>query len=183
MPEGVTAEDISTEKDDIYYQNEASYADAEAVWKAEGHDCVIDKEGPDQVGKPQEVAVKILQDKWEASFAEIAFTRLAHGTCRRIGPERLVIRATVVVTGQAEEAGYPENEECRRKRQKARIPAWLGAEERVRGAAEEFWRIERRYIWSEGVMAVLKCRPCGVHDERAKPEEYSCGRKPPGIAA
>src|SRR5579862_5885928 len=103
--------------------------------------------------------MEVLHDEREASLAEIAFARLAHGAGWWIGPERFVICASVVVTGEAEEAGYPEDEECGRVRQEARKPVRLGAEERVRRTAEEFRRIERRNIWAEGVVLVLKCCP------------------------
>ncbi len=122
VPERVTAKNISTQKHHVHNQNEGPDTDSETVGKSEGYHCVIDQKGPHQVGEPQKVAMVILQNQRKASFAEILLARLAHRARRRIGPERFVVCAAVVVTGQPEKAGYPENEKRRRKRQKARIP-------------------------------------------------------------
>ncbi len=183
VPEGVASEDVSSEKDDVHYQNQASYADAEAIWKAEGHDCVVNEEKPDNIGEPQKIAMEILQDEREASLAEIAFAWFTHSTRRRISPERLIVRAAVVITRQAKEAWNPEHKECRGERQKARIPSRLRAQKRVRRVAKKLRRIKRRDIRSEGVVAVLKRRPRGVHDKRTETEKDNRWGKPPGIAA
>ena len=63
--------------------------------------------------------MKVLEDQREAALAEIAFARLADGAGGRVGPEGFVVCAAVVVAGEAEEAGYPENEERGREGQEA----------------------------------------------------------------
>ena len=72
VPEGVAAEDIAAEKNNVHHQDEASDPDPEAVGETEGHDCVIDQESPHQVGEAQKVTMEILQDQGKASFAKIA---------------------------------------------------------------------------------------------------------------
>src|SRR5580658_6350705 len=103
--------------------------------------------------------MKILQDKGKGMLSQISLAGLAHRARRRIGPERFVIRAAVVVTGHAKQAGYPENEQSRRKRQIARVPTRLRTKQRMRRAAEKLGRIERRDVRPKGVMAVLERRP------------------------
>ena len=102
VAEGVAAEYIPAEKHNVHHQDDAPDPDPEAVRKAEAHDRVVNQKGPNQVGEPQEVAMEILQDQRKASFAEITLARLADRTRRRIGPERLVIGAAVVVAGEPE---------------------------------------------------------------------------------
>ena len=52
----------------------------------------------------EEVAVDVLDDERERVLAEIALARLADGARRRIRPERLVVGAAIVVTGEPEAA-------------------------------------------------------------------------------
>ena len=178
VAERVAAEYISAEKHNVHHQDEASDADAEAVGETEGHDCVVDQKGPHQVGEPQKVAMEILQDQRKASFAEIGLARLADGARRRIGPERFVVRAAVVVTGEPEEAGYPKNEKRRRKRQKARIPMRLGAEERVR-ANRRRARENRK-----GRCRGRRCSGCSATPPTwSKPEMRLIPEKPPRAKA
>ena len=142
VPEGMAAEYISAEKDNIQDQDEASDADPEAVRETKTDDCVIDQKCPYQVGETQKVAMEILHDQGKASFAEIGLARLTYRARRRVGPKRLVVGAAVVVTGEAKEARYPQDKKRRRKVHKIRIPRRLGTEEGVGRGAEEFRRIE-----------------------------------------
>src|SRR5271170_1696490 len=129
VAEGVAAKDVSGEKDDINYQNDGSDADAEVAIKVEGYNGIPHKKGPDDIGEAKEVAMEVLEDQGKAALAEVFLARLANGTGRRVGPEGFVVRAAIVIAGEAEETRDPENEEGRRKRQEARIPVRLGSEE------------------------------------------------------
>ena len=177
----MTAEYVSAEKHHVHSQDQASDPDAEAVRETEGHHCVIDQKGPYQVGEPQKVTMEVLQNQGKASFAEITLARLAYRARGRVGPERFVVCAAVVITGQPEEARDPKDEERRGKVQKARIPRRLGAEQGMRGTAEDFGRVKRRNVGSKRVVAVLPRRPCGVNQKRAQPQKYHRRRKPPRI--
>ena len=53
----------------------------------------------------QEVAMDVLQDERERVLAPVARSRFTDRARRRIGPERLVVRAAVVVAGEAEAGG------------------------------------------------------------------------------
>ena len=74
--------------------------------------------------------MEVLHDEWEAPLAEVAFARLTDGASWRVGPKGFVVRAAIVVTGEAEEAGDPEDEKCRGVRQEAWEPLRLRAEKR-----------------------------------------------------
>jgi hypothetical protein len=78
VAERVASEDISGEKHDVHYQDKASNPDPKSIREKERSYGVVDQESPDNVGEPQEVAMIVLQDEREASFAPIAFTRFAH---------------------------------------------------------------------------------------------------------
>ena len=60
-------------------------------------------------GHVEEEAMNVLEDQRKRAFATVSFSRLANGTGRRIGPECFVVGATIVVAGQAESAGCPED--------------------------------------------------------------------------
>src|SRR6476659_120287 len=126
--------------------------------------------------------MEILHDEWKGPFSQVAFARLANCARRRVGPERFVIGAPVVVAGHAEQAGYPENEQSRGEGQKAWVPSRFRAKQGVRGTSEKLVRIKRRYIWTIGVMAVLERCPVGIDQKRTEAQEDCRGRKPPGVA-
>ena len=54
-------------------------------------------------------------DERERTFTPVAFARLTNGACRRISPERFIVRAAIVVTGQPESARCPKDQQRRRK--------------------------------------------------------------------
>ena len=69
VAEGVAAEYIAAEKNNVHHQDEASDPNPEAVGETEGHDCVINQKSPHQVGEAQKVTMEILHDQGKASFA------------------------------------------------------------------------------------------------------------------
>src|SRR6185369_10649171 len=73
-------------------------------------------------GEVHEIAVDVLDDEGEITFAEVAFARFADGAVGGIGPERLVIRAAIVVAGETKSAGSPEDKEGARENQPMRPP-------------------------------------------------------------
>ena len=58
----------------------------------------------------QKVAMDVLKDQRERALAEIVLARLADGAGGRVGPERFVVCAAIVVAGEAESAGRPEDQ-------------------------------------------------------------------------
>src|ERR1700733_14549243 len=100
----MTPEYVSGQEYDIHDQNEAPDPDSKSLWKKESPQRVVDQKAPDNVREPQKVAMKVLHNERKGSFPQITLPGLTHRTCRRIGPERFVIRAAVVVAGQTEQA-------------------------------------------------------------------------------
>src|SRR5205085_9501197 len=109
-------------------QHDGSHANSKAVFKPERFHGIVSQNRPHQVGEAQKVTMKVLHNQREAAFAEIGLPRLADRARWRIGPEGLVVSATIVITGETEEARNPKDEQRRRKRQKARIPGRLRTE-------------------------------------------------------
>jgi hypothetical protein len=109
MTECVAAEDITGEQHHIDGQYDTADADTEVPVEPVGFDRIVDKKTPDYVRQAQKVAMEVLHDQWKVTFAKVRLSWLADGTCRRVGPERLIVSAAIVVTGEAEESRYPED--------------------------------------------------------------------------
>jgi hypothetical protein len=56
----------------------------------------------------EKVAVYVLEDQREAALTEVLLARLADRAGRGVGPECLVVCASIVVAGDAKAAGRPE---------------------------------------------------------------------------
>ena len=125
----------------------------------------------------------VLEDQRERLLTPVLTSRLAHGAGGRVAPERLVVRAAVVVAGEAEETGKRQDQQRRRERHPRRNPGRLRAEPRVRRIAPDFRRVERRQVGPVGVMRVLKCRPGRVPDKRRQTDEDRQRGRPPDVAA
>ncbi|MDQ6698800.1 MAG: hypothetical protein M3Z36_01285, partial [Acidobacteriota bacterium] len=61
---------------------------------------VVRQKNQEDEREVEKIAVDILQDERESTLAAIGFARLADGAGGRIGPERFVICAALVVTGE-----------------------------------------------------------------------------------
>src|SRR4051794_4185013 len=102
MAEGVASEHIATDQDHVRQQDQRPKADSEVAVKPERFHGVYRKQEPDDVGKAEEIAMEVLRYKREGFLAEVAVARLADGARNRVRPERLVIRAAIVVAGEPE---------------------------------------------------------------------------------
>ena len=51
----------------------------------------------------------VLHDQWERTLAPVALARLTYSAGRRIGPERFVVSATIIITGEPEATRCPKN--------------------------------------------------------------------------
>src|SRR5262245_46871504 len=149
VPERVAAKRIPAEQDHVDDEHKRANTDAErtfagrCVSKPETIDRVIGENGEYEDGQIQEVPVKILKNKGQLLFAALVLSWFADGAGGRIHPERLVIRAAIVITGEPETGRGPEDEQGRGKNQPAWPPRRPPAEPRVRRIAEQFRRIER----------------------------------------
>lgn len=65
---------------------------------------VVGKEQQEDQRGIQEVAVYVLQDQRQAVLTRVLLSRLSDRTRRRIGPERLVIGAPIVVARESEQS-------------------------------------------------------------------------------
>ena len=117
VAERVASESVATQQNDVDDQNDGAESDSEilvsGVSVEEPHRLVRiagENDEKNQCGV-QEVAVDVLDDERKESFTPVALSRLAHGTVGRIGPEALVIRAPVVVAGEAEPGGKGKNQQ------------------------------------------------------------------------
>ena len=122
----------------------------------------------------------ILDDQRERALTEVGLARLADSAGRRIGPERLVVSAAVLIASEAESAGRPEDQHggghpYGHPRGSFSQPGI------VAGFAEQLGRIERREIGAEAVVSALHRRPSGINDERGEAEKNHERLHPPQI--
>src|SRR5215216_4035308 len=115
----MTAERVSAEQHYVHREHERTDADAERlragrrIDEPERFPHVVGEDDEEDEGEVQEIAMHVLHDEREAALAEVALARLADRTGRWIGPERAIVGAAVVVAGEAEQAGRPEDQERR----------------------------------------------------------------------
>ena len=189
MPERVAAERVATEQDDVQHEHEAPDADPEGgrarrrVLEPEPLPGVVGEEDEEREGEDEEVAVDVLEHEGEAALAPVAAPGLADGARGRIRPERLVVRAPVVVAGEAESDGRPEDQEGGREGEPAGPARRPRTEERVRGVAEDLGGIEGREIGTRDVELSLEGGPRAVDDEGREAEEDGQRLRPPRIRA
>src|SRR3954454_1074375 len=108
----MASERVAAEQDHVHQQHERADVHVEvAVVPTEEAVPRVFGEQPDKDDRDvEEVAVDVLDDEGEGTFAEVSLARLADGTVRRIGPERFVVSAAVVVTREAKTAGSPQDQ-------------------------------------------------------------------------
>ena len=174
VPERMAAERVAAEEHGVHGEHQRADADPERhlpgrIGEPHRLPDVVGQDEQKQDRQIQKVAVDVLEDERERLLAEILLARLADGARRRIGPERLVVGAAIVVAGEAETAGRPENQERGGKRQRRRPPAGLRAEPAVGAFTEEQRRIERRQIGPELVVLALETPPTS-HRRRTRRE-------------
>jgi len=110
MAQGMTAQGVTAEQGDIREQDESAYADAKVAVEPAGLPDVVREKQQEDEREIQKIAVDVLEDQRKRSFAPIGFARLAHGAGRWVGPKCFVVGAAIVVAGDAETAGRPEDE-------------------------------------------------------------------------
>jgi len=119
MSERVAAESIATEKNYVHHQNDGAESDTEilaAGISVEEPHCLI-RVGREDNQKNQrrveEVSMNVLNHQRQKSLAAITVTRFADSAIRRIRPEALVVRSSIVVAGESE-AGRKRQDQERR---------------------------------------------------------------------
>jgi len=178
----MAAERIAGEQGDVREKNQGAHTDTEGVVEPESFPNVVGEEDQEDERDVEKIAMDVLDDEREGTFAEIFFARLADGARRRVRPEGFVVCAAIVVTSEAESAGRPEDEHG--SGDEGGQPAGEFSEPGVgAGEAKNFGRIEGRKIGSEAEMIALEGGPGGVNDECCEAEEGEEGLEPPEVAA
>src|SRR5260370_6463986 len=115
MAEGVTGKSVEGKKADIDRQHERAYANAEAAIEEERTDRVVPEKRYEENCKVEEVAMDVLQDKRESSFASIVVAcRLTDGTGRWVEEESAVKGLAVVIASGTKTERAGENQKCGR---------------------------------------------------------------------
>src|SRR4029078_5634031 len=183
----MAAERIAREQRRVDGQDQAAQADSKVPGTAGVGEPVrlqrIDGQNADEnQAQIQKIAVYVLKYERKRPFAQIRFSRFTDGARRRIGPERLVVGAAVVIAGEPEAARRPQNEERGRKGQRTGPPRRLRYETRLAAVSKQQRRVEGGEIRAEFEMIALEGGPRRVHDERRKSQEHQERLKPPRIA-
>src|SRR3954468_8489556 len=183
----MAAEGVASQQQGVRRQDEAADADAEmartrTIGEPERLDRVANQNDDEHQPEVQKIPVHVPEDEREESLPQVAVARFSNRAGQRIGPERFVIGAAIVITGEAESARRPQNQQRCRKRERARPPPGFRAEPRVRAVAKQQRRIERRQVRAIFEMVALKGSPCRVDDERGECEKNEERLKPPRVA-
>jgi hypothetical protein len=109
-------------------------------------------------GEIEEVTVDVLQDERQETLAEIAAAGLAHGAIHRVHPERLIISAAIVVTGETEAGRDPHDQKRRRERKIGRPPVRHRAEPAGMNRTAE----NRRRIKGREIIRAATAEPVGA---------------------
>src|SRR5436190_384780 len=115
----MAAEGVTAEQNNVHRQHEGSDADAERslawrrVLEPHGFPDIAREEQQENQGEIKEIAVNVLQDQRKGILAPIRFPRFGYGAGRRVGPERFVIGAAIVVAGETKSSRRPKDQERR----------------------------------------------------------------------
>src|SRR5438067_9789412 len=115
MTQRVTTERVTAEQNDVNREDNCADADSESTVEPERLPNVVAQGQNENEREIQKIAMHVLHDERERALAKIRFARLTNGTCRRVGPERFVIRASIIITGQPKTARRPQNQQRWRK--------------------------------------------------------------------
>ena len=123
----------------------------------------------------KKIAMDVLHDEREGTLAQIGLARLAHRAGRRVGPERFVISASIIITGEPEPARRPENQE--RGREVKASPATNPVLARTSYGAnhQKFPANKMARCSCQKNNSPLKCRPGRINNKRAKAKKTSNG--------
>src|SRR5579871_426546 len=181
VAERVASEGVAAQQDHVDEKNYRTEAYAEVTIEPHREPNIVGEQDQEEDGEIQKIAMDVLNDEREGALAEIFFARLTDGASGRIGPERFVVGAAIVVAGEAESAWGPEDEH--RASYKGREPGGEDAEPGIfaRGS-EKFGGIKRRKIGTEAIVIALQRSPGGVDDVDPEAEEDEQRLDPPRIA-
>ena len=116
MSQGMTTKRITAEQNDIDCEDHRPNADAKHTFscpwidKPKRFPHVIGEDQNENESEIEKIAVNVLHNQRERTFAQISLSRFPDRACRRISPERFIVGAPVVVTGQTKSTGRPKDQ-------------------------------------------------------------------------
>src|SRR5438045_1781265 len=122
MPQRMTTKSVATEQDDVNREDDCANADSESTVEPERFPNIVAQDQNENEREIQKIAMHVLHDERKRALAPITFPRFADGARRRVSPERFVIRASIIITGQPKTARRPQNQQRRRKNTPIRPP-------------------------------------------------------------
>ena len=120
MTQRVTAKCVAAQQDDVQCEHDRSNADSEVpctglIREPHRSPGIVSENKNEKQREVKKVAVDILHDERKGIFAQISLTSLGNGASGWVCPERFVVSAPVVVTGEPKPARSPQNQKGRRE--------------------------------------------------------------------
>src|SRR6266567_7712082 len=100
MAQRVTTKRVTAKQDNVNCEHDRPDANSKLVVEPESFPDVVTQDQNENERKIQKIAVHVLHDQRERTLAKISFARFADRACERIRPERFVIGAAIIITGQ-----------------------------------------------------------------------------------
>src|SRR4029077_5066235 len=100
MSQRVTAKRVAAQQNNVDRKHNRADADSKPIWKPKRLPYVVRQNEKKKESKLEKVSLHILHDKRDRPFAPVALPRFAYRAGRRVGPERFVIGAAIIITGQ-----------------------------------------------------------------------------------
>src|SRR5438874_11813522 len=131
MSERMAAKGVAAKQNDVNSQHNRAETDTKgsSTGRIDKPKCLPNVDGKNHYKNQREIkkiAMNVLHDKREGTFAQISLAWLAHRTGRRVGPEGCVVGAPVIIAGYQKPVWRPLNQERGREEKPARPPARFG---------------------------------------------------------
>ena len=189
MAQRVATKRVAAEQDDVDRQDQCADPYSEGSFPGRGINeperfpNIVKEHEDEKQREIKKITMHVLHDEREGALAKISAARFPDGAGRWIGPESLVVGATVIVTGEPKTARRPEDEKRRRKEEPGGPPKRFRAKPTVRRSAKKLRRIKRRKVGAEIIIFSLERRPGRINDKGAQAEKNNQWLCPPGIGA
>src|SRR4029453_10173505 len=97
----MTTKSVTTEQDDIDREHNCPNTNSKSIWEPERFPNVVGQNQNEDDREIEKIAMDILHDEWERTFAPVALARFTDSACRGVGPKSFVVRAPIVIAGDA----------------------------------------------------------------------------------
>ena len=115
MAQGMTTKSVTTEQDDIDREHNCPNTNSKSIWKPERFPNVVGQNQNKDDREIEKIAMHILHDEGKGTLAPITLARFTDGARRGVGPKRFVVRASIVIAGDAKSPWRPKDKECGRE--------------------------------------------------------------------